>query len=323
MASSRRTGTNENVQTYGNGTRDFTSLTTWEVATDNNLTALQITEVLECYADSATFTDNVDISNAITNSIYFRIIRPAAGQFHDGTPNSGVAFSTTTLGAGSAIIYMLENYLQIQDIVFKDVSFGGGTTIGVRNRSTTEGVMAGCIFSNISGTGTNYAIYVQNANRVVNCLIQDITSTASSYGIRLNGSTMYLYNCTVLNNTTYGIFANVGNTILKNSDVNGNGTDLSAGTITQTTNNIGATPTYVNAGGLDFHIAAGDTVLRGNGTDLSADGIFAFDDDIDFDTRSAWDIGFDEFVAAPPAGGVGNLINGGLVNTGLVGGRLV
>ena len=46
-------------------------------------------------------------------------------------------------------------------------------------------------------------------------------------------------------------------------------------------------------------ITAGAKMAKDFGADLSADGFFPFDDDIDFQTRSgSWDIGFDEFVAA-------------------------
>ena len=46
----------------------------------------------------------------------------------------------------------------------------------------------------------------------------------------------------------------------------------------------------------DFHLQSSDPGVD-DGTDLSADANFAFDDDVDFDTRSGtWDIGFDEFI---------------------------
>ena len=59
----------------------------------------------------------------------------------------------------------------------------------------------------------------------------------------------------------------------------------------------GSSNTFVNAAGDNFHLAVGDDAI-GEGTDLSADGDFAFDDDIDGDTIVTWDIGFDEYVAA-------------------------
>lgn len=53
--------------------------------------------------------------------------------------------------------------------------------------------------------------------------------------------------------------------------------------------------TFVAPGSDDYHLASGDTIARANGINLSA----VFTDDIDGDTRSAWDIGADEFQAAP------------------------
>ncbi len=54
--------------------------------------------------------------------------------------------------------------------------------------------------------------------------------------------------------------------------------------------------TFVNLGTDDVHLQSGDIGARGKGTDLSADGNFAFDYDKDGITRSAWDAGAFEYV---------------------------
>src|SRR5690606_1139067 len=69
--------------------RDYTSLSTWEAATDNDLVSLEQSEVLEVYADQSSYEDSVDITGETSNSTYFRIIRPAAS-FHNGDPSAGI-----------------------------------------------------------------------------------------------------------------------------------------------------------------------------------------------------------------------------------------
>ena len=50
-----------------------------------------------------------------------------------------------------------------------------------------------------------------------------------------------------------------------------------------------------------YHLDSTDTVAINNGTDLSADDVFAFDDDIDRGIRSDWDIGCDEWFGSGAA----------------------
>jgi hypothetical protein len=55
--------------------------------------------------------------------------------------------------------------------------------------------------------------------------------------------------------------------------------------------------TFEDAANGDYHLDSTDTGAMGNGTDLSSDGTYAFDDDVDGDTRSDWDCGADEYVS--------------------------
>jgi hypothetical protein len=301
MASSRKTGVNEHVSTYGGGTREYTALTTWEQATDIDLVTATQSEVLECYDDAASFDDCVSISGAITSSSYFRIVRPASGQGHDGTPNNGFTFSSTATNNGFTIG---ENYTQVQDIIcsVNHSSTLSYTVFQVSVSGTTQ-AFVGCIAYNSanSGTGSMYGFY-SNINRTgyfIDCLAHSIESV----GFRLfaNPSTGYFYNCTATNCAT-GFSQTNGTGYAKNCCSSGNTTADWTGTWTQTTCTAeDATPTYVNAAGDDFHLDAADSVCIDQGTDLSADAAYAFDDDIDKVTRTGtWDIGFDEYVAGGP-----------------------
>ena len=62
--------------------------------------------------------------------------------------------------------------------------------------------------------------------------------------------------------------------------------------------NLYGDATFENEGTDDFHLGSGDTAARGKGTDLSSDADLVVTDDIDGDTRSAWDVGADEYTAS-------------------------
>lgn len=101
----------------------------------------------------------------------------------------------------------------------------------------------------------------------------------------------------------YGFYQAAGTPTARNCCASGNTTLDWQGTWSQTTCTAeDATPTYVDSANDDFHLASNDTVCINNGTDLSGDANYAFDDDIDFQTRTgSWDIGMDEyFVSGPP-----------------------
>lgn len=299
MASSRKTATNENISTYGNATRDYTALATWETATDIDLVSATQSEVLECYDDSASFDDNMALDGAICNSSYFRIIRPASGQGHDGTPINGVYFVCTT---DIDVFNIVESYSSIQDLIVKlTINSAAQRHCFVYNEINYVSFI-GCIANDAANSGAGVAHGLGGGGGIgyfVDCL----SCNCDVNGFRIwpsDSNQVFLYSCTSVNNGQYGFynFAALNSPIVKNCCASGNTTadwgNGGGGWTKVTCTAEGANPTYVNASGNDFHLAAGDTVCRGNGTDLSADGNYAFDDDIDFSTRVAWDIGFDE-----------------------------
>ena len=307
MASARKTGTNENISTYGNSTRDYTSLAAWEAATDYDLVSAAQSEVLECYDDAASFDDYVTLQDAVTSSSYFRIIRPASGQGHDGTPNNGVTFSCTT---DADVISIYENYGQCQDIIGKlNIASPTSDRRVFVGYNATQVAFVGCIAVDSSDAGYSmmgFYLRPQVSGRyifAIDCLAHNMQgdtgqgfSTASGSG----DSDAYgvCHNCTSTDND-YGFKQYLQGLIVKNGCASGNASANWNGTISKITCTAeDANPTYKDAANDDFHLAESDTVCRGNGTDLSSDSNYAFDDDIDGETRSAWDIGFDEYSAA-------------------------
>ncbi len=317
MASSRKTGTNEQVTTYDSagGGEDYTSLSTWEAATDTDHVTDTESDVLECTA--GTHSDRTVLNGSTNNASYFRIIRPASGQGHSGIPltDGSVVYFTTTDNFS-----ITENWSQLQDLVSKFTLNTGGNA-GGHILNADECALVGILSIDGANTGAGVIriLYGTAASPydvyIINCLAHNNEEA----GIALVACTCYVYNCTSEGNK-FGLFEITGTGVAKNNIATNNSTTNILGTWTETTNTTGS-PTFVDSGNDDFHLDSSDTVAKGNGTDLSADGNYAFDDDIDFETMSDWPIGFDEPVAVsgrimgPMAG------QGGLAGVGGIAGQ--
>jgi hypothetical protein len=309
MASARKTGTNEQVLTYGSVPRDYDDgeLDTWEAATDTDHVTDTETDVLEVYDDAASFDDGTRLAGSTNDASYHRIVRPATGQGHDGTSNNGCYFS---FAAVTPVFRCDETFSQVQDMI---------CTLTVNNADAEYAIGAfgansavvGCIAFDGANAGAGT---VTGINATFGSVILCLSENNDLHGIQVNGTTAY--NCVAVGNGDDG-FQNAGGTcVLKNclSDGNG-GDDFEAGTYTGSDYNASSdatdpdgggnnrqnqTFTYKNSGGNDYHLTATDAGAKGFGVDLSGDGTYAFDDDIDGDTMSDWPIGFHEPTAAIP-----------------------
>jgi hypothetical protein len=136
---------------------------------------------------------------------------------------------------------------------------------------------------------------------VTNCMAYDFTASTAGYGFfsETTGSNKaYYFNCTAID-CQYGFSCSNANLLIaKNCGASGCGTGFEAN-VSQTTCSS-STPTFVNAGSDDFHLASNDTTWLGYGTNLYNDATYPFQDDIDGQDRggaaAAWDIGADEYV---------------------------
>jgi hypothetical protein len=314
MASSRRLPTSYNEKTYGSaGGRDYTALATWEADTDTDLVTATKGEVLTCYADSATYSDsNVDIAGATTNSSYFRVIRAASGK--RGTRTSGVRFEYSS--ASPSFIFILnENYSRAHDIGVKVTYTGNNKTTGSQGilLNASPSICIGCTVYDVTSDGLNGIMAgisaVGGTSYIINCYVYNTTGGGSwggySGGIRINGKGVksYAYNCTVTNCGNNGFRADNsgGGGIAKNCISVNNGTNFKTGEGTDAWTQTTCATSGVTFAADGYHLASNDTGAINAGTDLSADGTFAFDDDIDGETRDDWDIGCDEYVAAATA----------------------
>ena len=394
MTTSRRSGTNEHISTYGGVTKEYTALATWEGVFDVDLTNMwkvaitpiagtfQLNEtltfvgsgatgtfienptgtivfvktagtpavndtitggtslatatlnsitfqngvspVLECYTGS--YADAITMAGTTANATYFRIIRPAPGNSHNGTPGGGgVVFTDNSVGT----IVAAEAYCSIQDLILTESkSLAVGTVWCITGAANASYIGNICKSTNadIGDAGGIFVSHPSTGQKAINNLCYECKTQGIQTGGR-NSITNYVYNNTVINCGTYGIRfqTNTGTTgvvVSTNNLCTGNGTDFAVFggtmTITQTYcvsydataddwggagNHTGHTAVgYVDAANDNWHLANTDTQAIDLGTDLSADGVFAFDDDIDKETRiGTWDIGFDEYISTAVA----------------------
>ena len=309
MASSRRSGTSENVSTYGSGGRDYTALGTWESATDNNLVTSTTSEVLEVYDDSASYNDQVTIAGATTNSTYFRIIRAETESRPKGIKSTGAVFSST---ADSDVFVISESNFKLQDVNITASITSASTRHAVRITSTVVDVVGVFIYDLVnSGSGAFDGIGLEAAEcNIVNCIID-----AANLGIEstATGGTRHdIYNCTVVNGSSIGYLhadAEFTELAIKNCigdnntsfdffvNAEGNSTNNSSSDTSSPGGSDRDSQTFTFVSANDFHLQSGDAGAKNFGADLSSDTQFAFDDDIDFQTRpdaTTWDIGADE-----------------------------
>ena len=314
MASSRRTATNENISTFDSaGGKDYSTLLGWEIATDIDLVAAAQSEVLEIYKGN--HNNRIELRDATTNSSYFRIVRPAAGEGHSGIPkfDGTVAAFTTSVASNNWTLH--EDYSQFQDLCIKTtLNSSSSSACAIRMEACDQAKMIGMLIADIlnddgsnDGTGVKSLSNSGNENFIINSLFHNCEEN----GVELrDAGDLICYNVTAIDNAERG-FAESGGTLtcincladnnatedFDSGVISGNYNASGDGTAPGANSRINQTFTFVASGSDDFHLASNDAGALDFGTDLSADGSFAFDDDIDFETRSgSWDIGFDEFI---------------------------
>jgi hypothetical protein len=295
MASSRKMPSSYNTKSYDSaGGKDYSSFATWESATDNDLVSASKGEVLEVYAgnhDDALY----NCAGATCNSSYFRLVKPATGAKHSGIfVTSGVARFVISSG-GWACFDIREDYSRVEDLII-ELTERGETSCGVCRfmGATEQAAYVGILLKGSSETSVhgfqNYSRDAGDVSLTINCIAINCAN-----GWVAGSEDILAYNCNAVSNTN-GFIRSAGTATAKNCCSSSNSADW-WGQTTCTAED--ATPTYVASGSGNYHLASNDSVCMNNGTDLSSDEDYPFDDDIDGETRSgSWDIGFDEYVAA-------------------------
>jgi hypothetical protein len=314
MATCRITGTNEDVDTYDSaGGKDYSTLQGWEEATDIDCVAGTISPVLECYKGA--HSDDDALSGATANATYFRTVRPASGEGHQGVPKSDgsiVEFHSTDL----SVFDLLERNATLQDLCCTISTNSADSKHTVRHGGYDDTCIIGCLIYNCTNAGAGAAYGVTHkldgANEkqfTIGCLIHNCKSRAINPQADGDANQdIYVYNCTITNNDIGMKYdADTDESVAINVISVNNTTDWEVGWTTTTCTSEGeAGVVFRDSANDDFHLDAIDTVARGQGTNLSADIKFAFDDDINDRVMGgakpgqsivgSWSIGFDQYV---------------------------
>lgn len=304
---------------------DFTSL---DAAIDHLVSSHADLVSADVYADieidgtwSSADTTKVTIDGLTTDATRYLNIYTTATARHSGSWDTG-AYNLSLSQTYDGVITCTEDYVRIFGL---QVDNTGSKASGSRGIYVTTGdntntdIRIAYNIVKLSGTGTpNNSNAVQFSADVNIAIWNNIVYDAGNNGIRLgyygNSANVSLYNNTVYGCAGIGIyFGGGGGTVrLYNNLCNGNGTDYTVKDVDASGTNIseddtspdaafqGLAVTFSNEGADDFHLGATDTAALNAGTSDPGSGLFS--DDIDGDTRSAWDIGADEYVAEEPAG---------------------
>ena len=303
--SSRRLPAIYSVSTFGGSTRDYTTLAAWESDTDNNLTeggigAQTCGQVLDCYPDSASYDQRVTLMGATANAGYFRVIRAAPGHERQ------VVFDYTgALGTYEGVICVNgESYAGIYDLVIRHHVNQDNITKDLFFQSNPYACrVVGCVAGpseNANPTGVGGAQTYNGRAVFINTTFLG-NNTGVEYGIIAGTADTAAYNCIFYGWST-GWYGAAAGSFAKNSIFQANGADFYSNTPALTTCIYSGhgTASFVDPASGNFRLADSDTNARDQGTNLSADTMFAFTDDFDGDARpygSAWDIGVDEWTA--------------------------
>ncbi len=301
---------------------DYTSLSGWDAGEAADITAAGDDEIHRAQCNDFEDTTKCTIGGWTTDATHYWEI--FANDDHAGV-RTAAAFEFNPAVKDAFKINDATVHGRIIGIqILCDAELASGTGQYINCGNTAGRVWWNkCIFDGSGATinsGTTKDATILNlknagtTNVATNCLFYNWLETASSFDfLVVSGKQYLLYNCTV-QDCDVGITAKDANVKAKNVIANDctNGFDgtFHADSITNasdiTSDAPGTSPqtgevTYENEGGDDFHLGSGDTIALDNGTDLSADGDFAFSDDIDGDTRTRWSIGADDGPAAAAA----------------------
>jgi len=291
---------------------DYTSVATWESATDNDLVSAQAGEVLTVYASGGPFASATHLSGATTNSSYYRVVRGLPQHGGGDTDSMSKHFDGNRypeLGS------WVEDYVQFWDIVtsqdFTTVTVGAEGAIILYACNGCK--IINCVAIDVTVTHASYNAVGFRCHAgsgdtcwVINSVAHNVTATGTGAtdGIRAaGGGTQKILNCTAAGAGDYGIrTTSTGTDHLRNSIAQSNGTDDINGTWSvEQTNADNAGVAFANYAGNNFDLASGDSVAKDNGTNLHNAGTLSGNEDYATGARSVsaadWDIGAHEYGA--------------------------
>ncbi len=294
----------EIVHTIAASGGDYTTLAAWESAQQRDLVAADEIAVAEIDGDISVTFPHLDIDGWTCDSTRYILFRPTTGNKYDYVAGTG-----SKLVRDGTDNYPLVGRSGVQLIV-EDLGFNTG---GANQSGGMIGfAMDALTFRRCVWFGSRYMQGMSTSkNTLINCFVVQDTYSDSAGTAPVRD-----WNCknvTAVNKAGFGAF---GGDIIFHSITASNCVAYNENTKTTydsyynptsvTTcaqNNNGSTALggshidgvvsgdFVDQANDDYHLASGSALI-GVATDLSSD----FTDDFDGDTRSAWDIGFDEFI---------------------------
>lgn len=282
-------------------------MSTWESSEQTNLVTDGNTHVLECYGDWPTgLSDELGLAGWTADATHFITIKSASGYEHGGVSiDSGgtgfMMYGTSNPTANIAVPYTVMQDIELQRVGNVILNYGTSPSDGanslfqrliLRNRSYSTGstdiavrTPSNSVLRNteilIGGRGVD----VRNPTGVsiLNCTVV-ADHASSAYGILLD-SAITIKNTVVYGFATEDVFGTPGT---EANCATGDGSLSGTGAVS------GITTSDFNDYASDDLSPAAAGALIGAGTDLSG----TFTDDVAGNTRSAWDIGAYEYIAA-------------------------
>ncbi len=272
---------------------DYTTLAAWDAGEAQDLTdAGGDIAVADIYALQDTAIVSMSASWVTSAACYVSMSVNAAARHAGKWDDAKYRLETTA----TAIANAYAGHLRIDGFQIKIT----GGWIGFYMPSPTGDIR---ITNSIVILNDASAVGVQTGDaanvKLNNVMFYAPTDAAPAYiGVYQGSSgTLYAENC-LIHSFAYGVYGGTGTTTFKNVGILNCATPV-LGTVGETTDST-TVPTFVSEVGRDFHLQAGDTIWKDQGTDLTADaGWVLAAVDIDGQARSGtWDIGPDEYVAA-------------------------
>lgn len=293
----------EHISTINKAGEDFPTLTLWEEAYDYDITSGDA-EVAECYADYGALSDSVLISGGTSDADSYYSIRAPVGERHLGIAGAGFVLQNDN---GEDSIRIGSQHLYVEWI---EIDGNGNNRDGI-----DSGAGAGSFYGYfrnliIHDTGSAYGLTFAEDNNIesYNVFMWDVQRAA--HATASGSTTVKLWNWTVYGDGDYGILRalctncyaggfstadmfqlSTNSDYLVSSDATAD--DFSNSNYAINKNSYSDYFENVTGGSEDLRLKNTSNNLWGlSGTDLSGE----FTIDIEGETRSAWDVGGDEYV---------------------------
>jgi hypothetical protein len=299
----------------------YNSLYAWEAAEQRDLTATTRyangeIEMAECWPLRDTTAVTIDGWTTGENN-YIKVYTPLSVRHKGKWTEDSYRLEVTTTDNYQNSLYIEEDYVIIDGLqILLNTSYDIGQVAlnldNLTDNNTNITIKNNILKGNISGAaGDGIGLYDPDSGgsiKIYNNIIYGFkTGIYSGYSPH-----SYIYNNTIYNCQSDGIYRTGGSILAKNNlvasttdpfNANGGfaaGTDYNATDINDTPgvgdhNRVNQTFSFVDAANDDFHLTSFDTGAQGAGWNLSSDPNLAFSTDIDGEPRGGdWSIGADQ-----------------------------